>query len=114
VLSEEGWLNFLFVGRIVPNKKIEDHIKLAEQYKRYVDEQYRFVFVGRTDATPRYYSAIRALLERYRMPQGRFIFTGAVPDADRRRTAASVYISREHEKVLRAFAQAMAATTVLA
>ena len=44
-------------GRIVPNKKIEDHIKLAEHYKRYVDEQYRFVFVGKTDATPRYYNA---------------------------------------------------------
>ena len=53
VLNEEGWTNFLFVGRIVPNKKIEDHIKLAEHYKRYVDEQYRFVFVGKTDATPR-------------------------------------------------------------
>ena len=77
VLNENGWTNFLFVGRIVPNKKIEDHIKLAEHYKRYVDEQYRFVFVGKTDATPRYYMAIRALLERYRMPQGRFIFTGA-------------------------------------
>ena len=70
VLREEGWLNFLFVGRIVPNKKIEDHIKLAEHYKRYVDEQYRFIFVGKTDATPRYYAAIQALLERYRMPRG--------------------------------------------
>ena len=60
VLREEGWLNFLFVGRIVPNKKIEDHIKLAEHYKRYVDEQYRFIFVGKTDATPNYYGDSRA------------------------------------------------------
>ncbi len=112
VLSEEGWLNFLFVGRIVPNKKIEDHIKLAEQYKRYVDEQYRFVFVGKTDATPRYYSAIRALLERYRMPQGRFIFTGAVPDEDLATyyRTASVYISlSEHEGFCVPLLEAMAA-----
>ena len=34
---DDGPLNFLFVGRIVPNKKIEDHIRLAEVYKRYVD-----------------------------------------------------------------------------
>ena len=112
VLNEEGWTNFLFVGRIVPNKKIEDHIKLAEHYKRYVDEQYRFVFVGKTDATPRYYAAIRALLERYRMPPGRFIFTGAVPDEDLATyyRTASVYVSlSEHEGFCVPLLEAMAA-----
>lgn len=112
VLNEDGWLNFLFVGRIVPNKKIEDHIKLAEHYKRYVDERYRFVFVGKTDATPRYYMAIRELLERYRMPQGRFIFTGPVPDEDLATyyRTASVYISlSEHEGFCVPLLEAMAA-----
>lgn len=112
VLNDEGWTNFLFVGRIVPNKKIEDHIKLAEHYKRYVDEQYRFVFVGKTDATPTYYAAIRALLERYRMPQGRFIFTGPVPDEDLAAyyRTASVYISlSEHEGFCVPLLEAMAA-----
>ena len=112
VLNEEGWTNFLYVGRIVPNKKIEDHIKLAEHYKRYVDEQYRFVFVGKTDATPRYYAAIRALLERYRMPQGRFIFTGPVPDEDLAAyyRTASVYVSlSEHEGFCVPLLEAMAA-----
>src|SRR6478609_1435746 len=112
VLNEEGWTNFLFVGRIVPNKKIEDHIKLAEHYKRYVDEQYRFVFVGKTDATPKYYAAIRAMLERYRMPQGRFIFTGPVPDEDLAAyyRTASVYISlSEHEGFCVPLLEAMAA-----
>jgi glycosyltransferase involved in cell wall biosynthesis len=112
VLAEEGWLNFLFVGRIAPNKKIEDHIKLAEHYKRYVDEQYRFIFVGKTDATPMYYAAIRAMLERYRMPQGRFIFTGPVPDIDLATyyRTASVYISlSEHEGFCVPLLEAMAA-----
>lgn len=112
VLGEEGWLNFLFVGRIVPNKKIEDHIKLAEHYKRYVDEQYRFVFVGKTDATPKYYAAIQAMLERYRMPKGRFIFTGPVPDVDLAAyyRTASVYISlSEHEGFCVPLLEAMAA-----
>ena len=111
-ILDDEFVNFLFVGRIAPNKKIEDHIKLAEQYKRYVDEQYRFVFVGKTDATPRYYSAIRALLERYRMPQGRFIFTGAVPDEDLATyyRTASVYISlSEHEGFCVPLLEAMAA-----
>ena len=112
VLQDEGWLNFLFVGRIVPNKKIEDHIKLAEHYKRYVNEQYRFIFVGKTDATPRYFAAIQALLERYRMPEGRFIFTGPVPDEDLATyyRMASVYISlSEHEGFCVPLLEAMAA-----
>ena len=112
VLRSEGWLNFLFVGRIVPNKKIEDHIKLAEHYKRYVDEQYRFIFVGKTDATPRYYAAIQELLQRYRMPPGRFLFTGPVPDIDLAAyyRTASVYISlSEHEGFCVPLLEAMAA-----
>ncbi len=52
----DGLINILFVGRIVPNKKIEDHIRLAEVYKRYIDSYYRFVFVGRYDGLPRYYA----------------------------------------------------------
>jgi glycosyltransferase involved in cell wall biosynthesis len=112
VLHSEGWLNFLLVGRIVPNKKIEDHIKLAEQYKRYVDEQYRFIFVGKTDATPKYYAAIRELLLRYRMPEGRFVFTGPVTDIDLATyyRTARVYISlSEHEGFGVPLLEAMAA-----
>ena len=60
-ILDDGLVNFLFVGRIAPNKKIEDHIRLAEVYKRYVDAYYRFIFVGRFDVVPRYYSMIRAL-----------------------------------------------------
>ena len=112
VLLDEGWLNFLFVGRIVPNKKIEDHVKLAEHYKRYVSEQYRFIFVGKTDTTPKYFAAIQGLLERYRMPPGRFIFTGTVPDVELATyyRMASVYISlSEHEGFCVPLLEAMAA-----
>ena len=78
----DGLVNILFVGRIVPNKRIEDHIRLAETYKRYVDAYYRFIFVGRYDGLPRYYAQIRALLEEYEMLPDRFWFTGPVPDED--------------------------------
>jgi glycosyltransferase involved in cell wall biosynthesis len=111
-LQADGFLNFLFVGRIVPNKKIEDHIKLAEHYKRYVDESYRFVFVGKTDAAPRYFSTIQALMAEYRMPPGRFLFTGPVPDEDLATyyRMASVYVSlSEHEGFCVPLLEAMAA-----
>jgi len=58
----DGLINILFVGRIVPNKRIEDHIRLAEIYKRYVDSYYRFIFVGRYDGLPRYNAQVRALI----------------------------------------------------
>jgi glycosyltransferase involved in cell wall biosynthesis len=111
VLSD-GFLNFLFVGRIVPNKKIEDHIRLAELYKRYVDTEYRFIFVGKTDGVPRYYNMIRALLAEFQMPMDRFIFTGAVPDEDLATyyRMATVYISlSEHEGFCVPLLEAMAA-----
>ena len=99
-ILDDGLVNFLFVGRIAPNKMIEDHIRLAEQYKRYVDAYYRFIFVGRYDVVPRYYEAIRALLAEYKMLEDRFIFTGPVPDAELAAyyRASSVYVSlSEHE-----------------
>jgi L-malate glycosyltransferase len=81
-ILSDGLINILFVGRIVPNKRIEDHIRLAEVYKRYVDSYYRFIFVGRSDGLPRYYAMIRALIAEYRMLPDRFVFTGSVPDDD--------------------------------
>ena len=99
-ILDDGLVNFLFVGRIAPNKRIEDHIRLAEQYKRYVDAYYRFIFVGRYDVVPRYYATIRALLAQYEMLEDRFIFTGPVPDVELAAyyRASSVYISlSEHE-----------------
>lgn len=110
-ILDDGLVNFLFVGRIAPNKKIEDHIKLAEQYKRYVDAYYRFIFVGRYDVVPQYYAAIRALLSEYQMLEDRFIFTGPVPDAELAAyyRASSVYISlSEHEGFCVPLVEAMA------
>jgi glycosyltransferase involved in cell wall biosynthesis len=109
---DTDYVNFLFVGRIAPNKKIEDHIKLAEHYKRYVDAYYRFIFVGKYDAVPRYYATIRALMAELQLLDERFIFTGPVPDEDlaiyyRR---AAVYISlSEHEGFCAPLLEAMAA-----
>lgn len=108
----DGLTNFLFVGRIVPNKRIEDIVRLAEMYKRYTDENYRFIFVGRTEGIPRYYAAVRALIAELEMLPDRFLFPGAVTDwelAAYYRTA-SVYLSlSEHEGFCVPLLEAMAA-----
>ncbi|HUF48692.1 MAG TPA: glycosyltransferase family 4 protein [Vicinamibacterales bacterium] len=110
-LLADGLANILFVGRLAPNKCIEDHIRLAEVFKRYVDAYYRFIFVGRTDAVPRYYAAIRALVADFQMLPERFWFTGAVPDAELAAyyRHAHVYVSlSEHEGFCAPLVEAMA------
>jgi glycosyltransferase involved in cell wall biosynthesis len=111
VLRDDGLTNILFVGRIAPNKRIEDHIRLAEHYKRYVDTMYRFIFVGRYDGVPRYYSMVRALIAQYRMLPERFLFVGGVPDRELAAyyRAASAYVSlSEHEGFCVPLLEAMA------
>jgi glycosyltransferase involved in cell wall biosynthesis len=108
----DGLVNVLFVGRIVPNKRIEDHIRLAEMYKRYIDNYYRFIFVGRYDGIPRYYAQIQALIAEFDMLPDRFWFTGPVPDADLAAYYrwADVYVSlSEHEGFCVPLVEAMAA-----
>ena len=111
MLLQDGLSNVLFVGRIAPNKKIEDHVRLAETFKRYVDSQYRFIFVGREFAVPRYYETIRALIAEYRMLPDRFWFTGPVPDVELaayyRNAHAYVSLS-EHEGFCAPLVEAMA------
>jgi len=108
---QDGLVNILFVGRIAPNKKIEDHIRLAEQYKRYVDIYYRFIFVGRDDAVPHYMSTVRALIMKYQMLPERFWFTGTVPDdelATFYRNAHAYVSLSEHEGFCAPLVEAMA------
>jgi len=108
---DDEFTNFLFVGRISPNKKIEDLVRLAEHYKRYVDAYYRFIFVGRTDVVPRYYATIREFISRLGWLQDRFVFTGAVTDRELAAyyRSASVYISMsEHEGFCAPLVEAMA------
>ena len=111
VLNDE-LTNILFVGRVAPNKRLEDHLRLAEHYKRYVDADCRFIFVGRTDAVPRYYATLRALMLEYGMAPDRFLFPGHVSDADLAvyYRSAHAYLSlSEHEGFCMPLIEAMAA-----
>ena len=85
---------------------------MAEHYKRYVDTDYRFIFVGRTDAVPSYYATIRALMLRFDLRPERFLFVGSVPDdelAAYYRTARAYVSLSEHEGFCVPLVEAMAA-----
>jgi glycosyltransferase involved in cell wall biosynthesis len=110
-ILQDGFANILFVGRIAPNKKIEDHLRMAEMYKRYIDSRYRFIFVGRSDAVPRYFATIQALVTEYQLMPERFWFTGSVPEVELaayyRNAHAYVSLS-EHEGFCVPLVEAMA------
>jgi len=110
-ILDDGLCNFLFVGRVAPNKRLEDHLRLAEYYKRYVGADYRFVFVGRYDGLPRYHAALQSLMLRYRMLPERFLFTGPLSDAELATCyrLATAYLSlSEHEGFCVPLVEAMA------
>lgn len=110
-MLQDGLANILFVGRMAPNKRLEDHIRLAEHYMRYVDAFYRFIFVGRYDVVPGYHASVRAMMSTYRMVPERFWFTGPVPDRELaayyRNAHAYVSLS-EHEGFCVPLVEAMA------
>lgn len=75
-MLSDGRPNFLFVGRVYPNKKVEDLAKLAFFYKKYVSEDFRFVLVGKAGRMQRYQDAVQALADRWGLVPGEFLFTG--------------------------------------
>lgn len=110
-MLQDGLTNILFVGRIAPQKRIDDHVRLAEHYMRYVDASYRFIFVGRYDVVPGYYEAVQSMVQTHRIPADRFWFTGPVPDRELaayyRNAHAYVSLS-EHEGFCVPLVEAMA------
>jgi glycosyltransferase involved in cell wall biosynthesis len=96
----DGRPNFLFVGRVFPNKRFEDLARLAFFYKKYVSENFRFLLVGKAGRMERYQQSVQALADRWGLRPGEFLFTGHLSFEDLLACyrEASVFISMsEHE-----------------
>lgn len=76
----DGWKNILFVGRIAPNKKQEDVIRLFYYYKRFINSRSRLFLVGTPRQTPRYQVILQDLVRRLGLQD--VIFTGSVTQSD--------------------------------
>lgn len=61
-LFADGRINFLFIGRIIPNKKVEDVIRVFAMYQRYFDANSRLFIVGEHRGFERYLSALQGLV----------------------------------------------------
>jgi glycosyltransferase involved in cell wall biosynthesis len=70
--------NVLFVGRIIPNKKIDDLIRVFAAYQRWVDPVSRLLLVGDYRGHERYYQRLLELVDELRLDE--VVFTGQVDD----------------------------------
>lgn len=75
-LLNDGRANFLFVGRVYPNKRFEDLVRLAFFYKKYVSENFRFLLVGKAGRMLRYQHAVEALALHWGLRSTELAFTG--------------------------------------
>jgi glycosyltransferase involved in cell wall biosynthesis len=55
---DDGWVNILFVGRMIPNKKIEDLIRIFHAYKTWFNPRSRLLLVGAHSGFERYLSML--------------------------------------------------------
>ena len=74
-----GLTNILFVGRMAPNKCVEELMLAFGWYQRVINKQSRLVLVGSEWSCPRYFAMLRALANRLDLPN--ISFEGFVSDA---------------------------------
>lgn len=99
-IYRDGRTNILFVGRIVPNKKIEDLIKVTFYFKKYISSLVRLIIVGKITSLPKYYESLVRLVDDFYLQPEEVLFTGHVPDEDMFAyyQVADVFVSlSEHE-----------------
>ncbi|MEN8153028.1 MAG: glycosyltransferase family 4 protein [Acidobacteriota bacterium] len=78
-IFNDGRKNIIFVGRITPNKKIEDLIKILHLYKNNISGSIRLIIAGKTDNVPEYYNSIRKLVSGLEINSSDLVFTGHIP-----------------------------------
>ncbi len=79
-MFDDDKTNFLFVGRVIPNKKFEDLIKVFYVYQKFVDPKSRLLLVGEYQGFERYFDALLRLVDELELED--VVFTGHVDTND--------------------------------
>jgi glycosyltransferase involved in cell wall biosynthesis len=99
-LFRDERVNILFVGRIAPNKKIENLIKTVFYYKKYISPLVRLILVGKTSTFPAYYRGVSRMADEFHLKPEEIQFIGHVPEEEMFALyrASDVFLSlSEHE-----------------
>lgn len=89
-MLDDGLTNLLFVGRVAPNKRQDDLIRLAACWKRALGPDVRLLLVGRLPRRRHYLDALQALQYELGFTPWEVVFTGRV----------------EHDELLACYARA--------
>ena len=94
---KDGKMNLLFVGRIAPNKKHEDLIRILYYYKHFIDSKVRLLLVGSQKLA--YLKGLEQLIASLDL-QDDIVFTGKVSNEELHsyyKTADAFICMSEHE-----------------
>ena len=108
-LYDDGRTNILFVGRVIPNKKIDDLIRVFALYQRLFDRHSRLLLVGDYRGHEKYYDRLQELARERGAEE--VVFTGPVDDDDLRAaySCADLFLClSEHEGFCVPLLEAMA------
>jgi glycosyltransferase involved in cell wall biosynthesis len=109
-LWDDGRLNVLFVGRIIPNKKIDDLLRSFALFQRHLQPRSRLLLVGDYRGHERYFDRLQEMVRALGVQE--VVFTGHVDDDDLRAAyaAGDVFLClSEHEGYCVPLVEAMAA-----
>jgi glycosyltransferase involved in cell wall biosynthesis len=90
--------NIVFVGRVIPSKRIEDLLRVFAVFQRHVERRSRLLIVGDYRGQERYFTRLLEMVAALRLRD--VVFTGRVEDDERRAyyEAADVFLGlSEHE-----------------
>ncbi|MDP2390061.1 MAG: glycosyltransferase, partial [Acidobacteriota bacterium] len=59
---DDDWVNVLFVGRVIPNKKFEDVIRSFQAYKKWFNPRSRLLLVGAQSGFERYLTLLHQFI----------------------------------------------------
>jgi glycosyltransferase involved in cell wall biosynthesis len=65
---DDEWVNLLFVGRLIPSKKIDDLIRWFHAYKRWFNPRSRLLLVGSYAGFERYLAMLQQLIAQLGTP----------------------------------------------
>jgi len=81
-MLDDGRTNLLFVGRVTPNKRQEDLIRLASYWRRFISPGVRLLLVGKLPRRRSYYDALQSFFYEEGFTPAEVVFAGHVDHAE--------------------------------
>jgi glycosyltransferase involved in cell wall biosynthesis len=99
-LLDDGRTNVLFVGRIAPNKRQDDLVRMASYWKRFIGPDVRLLLVGKLPRRRHYFDALQSLFYEEHFTPWEVLLPGHVSHDDLLAYYASAHVfvsASDHE-----------------